>query len=70
LEGIREVFPGVRSIEATGMEDFHFRLPDAVWLMTWKSQPERNNPDGFSGQRAVIVAGSGFVNIPEFRDNP
>ena len=40
LDRIREAFPGIRLIEATGREDFNERLPDAVWLMTWIFRPE------------------------------
>jgi len=40
LDRIREAFPGIRLVEATGREDFHLRLPDAVWLMTWVFRPE------------------------------
>jgi D-2-hydroxyacid dehydrogenase (NADP+) len=40
LDRIREVCPGIRLIEATDREDFHARLPDAVWLMTWIFRPE------------------------------
>jgi len=36
LERICEALPGIRLIEATGREEFHARLPDAVWLMTWR----------------------------------
>jgi phosphoglycerate dehydrogenase-like enzyme len=34
LDRIREAFPGIRLIEATDREDFHARLPEAIWLMT------------------------------------
>lgn len=40
LERMREAFPGIRLIEATGREDFKERLPDAVWLLTWVFRPE------------------------------
>ncbi|HTY20065.1 MAG TPA: D-2-hydroxyacid dehydrogenase [Geobacteraceae bacterium] len=40
LERIREAFPGIRPIEVTSREEFHARLPDTVWLMTWVFRPE------------------------------
>ncbi len=40
LERIREAFPGIRLVEATGREDFRDRLTDAVWLLTWVFRPE------------------------------
>jgi D-2-hydroxyacid dehydrogenase (NADP+) len=40
LDRIREAFPGIRLVEATGREDFHLRLSDTVWLMTWVFRPE------------------------------
>lgn len=40
LERIREAFPDIRLIEATGREEFKARLPDAVWLMTWVFRPQ------------------------------
>jgi len=40
LERIREAFPGIRLVEATGREDFRDRLPDAVWVLTWVFRPE------------------------------
>ena len=39
LERIREAFPGIRLVEASGREEFHARLADAVWLMTWVFRP-------------------------------
>lgn len=40
LERIRGAFPDIRLVEACSREDFHARLPDAVWLMTWIFRPE------------------------------
>jgi len=40
LERIREAFPGIRLVEATVREEFHARLADAVWLMTWIFRPD------------------------------
>lgn len=40
LDRMREVFPGIHLIEATDLEDFHARLSDAVWLMTWEFRLE------------------------------
>jgi D-2-hydroxyacid dehydrogenase (NADP+) len=40
LKRIREVFPGIHLIEATGKETFHAHLEDADWLLTWHFRPE------------------------------
>ncbi len=40
LERIREAFPDIRLVEATGREDFRDRLTDAVWALTWVFRPE------------------------------
>jgi len=40
LERIREAFPGIRLVEATGREDFRARLPEAVWVLTWVFRSE------------------------------
>jgi phosphoglycerate dehydrogenase-like enzyme len=40
LDRIREAFPGICLVEATGREDFKEKLPDAVWIMTWVFRPE------------------------------
>jgi D-2-hydroxyacid dehydrogenase (NADP+) len=40
LERIRGAFPGIRIVEAWGREDFHLKLHDAVWLMTWVFRPQ------------------------------
>jgi phosphoglycerate dehydrogenase-like enzyme len=40
LDRIRVAFPGIRLVEATGREEFHLRLPDAVWLLVWKFRTE------------------------------
>jgi len=40
LERIRGGFPDIRLVEACDREEFHARLPEAVWLMTWIFRPE------------------------------
>jgi phosphoglycerate dehydrogenase-like enzyme len=35
LDRIRDTFPGINLVEAANLKDFHDRLPDAVWVMTW-----------------------------------
>jgi len=40
LERIREVFPGIHLIEATGKEAFLAHLKDADWLLSWQFKPE------------------------------